>query len=130
MPKILIIDDDEQVRALLFEILERAGFDIIEAVNGAQGLSLFRAQPADLVITDLIMPEKEGVETILELRQEFPNVRIVAMSGGGRNSCRDYLQIASQLGARRTIAKPFSRQEILDAVSDALAAPGVSRGMP
>jgi DNA-binding response OmpR family regulator len=122
MQRVLIIDDDEQVRALLYEILDRAGFEVIEATNGTEGMKLYRSQPADLVITDLIMPEKEGVETILELRREFPNVRVVAISSGGRNSGRDYLPIAAQLGARRTVAKPFSRQEILDAVRDTLAA--------
>jgi CheY-like chemotaxis protein len=122
MQRVLVIDDDEQVRALLYEILDRAGFAVIEAMNGAEGLKLYRSQPADLVITDLIMPEMEGVETILELRREFPDARIVAISGGGRNGAGDYLPIAAQLGARRTVAKPFSRQDILDAVRDSLAA--------
>ena len=121
MQRILIIDDDEQVRALLFEILERAGFEVVEAANGAEGVRLYREKPAELVITDLVMPEKEGIETILDLRREFPNVRIIAISGGGRSGGRDYLSIASQLGARRTVAKPFSRQEIIDAVQHTLA---------
>ena len=95
---------------------------MIEAINGAEGLKLYRSQPTDLVITDLIMPEKEGIETILELRREFPEARVVAISGGGRNEGRDYLPIAAQLGAQRTVAKPFSRQDILDAVRDTLAA--------
>lgn len=121
MPKILVIDDDEQVRALLHEILDRAGFEVVEAANGAEGVRAYRSTPADLIITDLIMPEKEGVETILELRRESPSVRIIAISGGGRNGAQDYLAIAVQLGARRVVAKPFSRQEILDAVQAALA---------
>ncbi len=122
MPRVLVIDDDEQVRALLYEILDRAGFEVIEATNGGEALQLYRTRPTDLVITDLIMPEKEGVETILELRREFPQARVIAISGGGRNNSRDYLPIARQLGARHTLAKPFSRQEILDAVRDTLAA--------
>lgn len=122
LKRILIIDDDEQLRALLHEILERAGFAVVEAANGVEGLQLFRSEPADLVITDLIMPDKEGVETILELRREFPEARIIAISGGGRNGSANYLPIAARLGARRTVAKPFSRQEILDAVRDTLAA--------
>ena len=121
MPKILVIDDDEQVRALLYEILDRAGFEVVEAANGLEGVNAYRRAPTDLIITDLIMPEKEGVETILELRGEFPSVRIVAISGGGRNGAQDYLSIAARLGARRVVAKPFSRQEILDAVQAALA---------
>ena len=122
MPKILVIDDDEQVRALLHEILDRAGFEVVEAANGVEGVSAYRRAPTDLVITDLIMPEKEGVETILELRREFPSARIIAMSGGGRSGARDYLAIAARLGARRVVAKPFSRQEILDVVQATLAA--------
>jgi CheY-like chemotaxis protein len=120
MPKILVIDDDEQVRALLHEILDRAGFEVVEAANGVEGVKAYRSAPTDLIITDLIMPEKEGVETILEIRGEFPSARIVAISGGGRNGARDYLSIAAKLGARRVVAKPFSRQEILDAVQAAL----------
>ena len=121
MQRVLVIDDDEQVRALLNEILDRAGFQVLEATNGSEGLKLYRRQPADLVITDLIMPEKEGVETIMELRRQFPDARIIAISGGERNAGRDYLPIAAKLGARRTVAKHFSRQEILDAVRETLA---------
>jgi CheY-like chemotaxis protein len=120
MQRILVIDDDEQMRALLRDILERAGYEVTEAQHGLEGLRLFRACPADLVVTDLIMPEKEGVETILELRAEFPEVPIIAVSGGGRNGPRDYLEIAARLGARRTVAKPFTRQEILAAVQQSL----------
>ena len=122
MQRILVIDDDEQVRELLVEILERAGYQIVTAANGAEGLRLYRAQPAELVITDLIMPEKEGLETILALRKEFPKVPIIAVSGGGRSGAISYLPLAKSLGAARTVAKPFSRQEILDAVKETLAA--------
>ena len=121
MRRVLIIDDDEQMRALLRDILEQAGYEVTDACDGVAGLSRFRAQPSDLVITDLIMPGKEGVETILELRREFPTLPIVAISGGGRNASRDYLDIAIRLGARLTVAKPFTRQEILEAVRLSLA---------
>ncbi len=121
MQRILIIDDDEQVRDLLSEILGRAGYEVLAASNGAEGLRLYRAQPADLVITDLIMPEKEGMETIIALRKDFPKVRIIAVSGGGRSGAISYLPIAKSLGAARTVAKPFSKQEILDAVRETLA---------
>src|SRR2546425_4784767 len=79
MPRVLVIDDDEQVRALLYEILDRAGFEVIEATNGGEALQLYRTRPTDLVITDLIMPEKEGVETILELRREVPPPRVLTL---------------------------------------------------
>lgn len=121
MKRILVIDDDEQVRALLLEILERAGFGVVEAANGVEGINRYREEPTDVVITDIMMPEKEGVQTISELRKEFPGVRIIAISGGGRNVARDYLPVAARLGACRTVAKPFSRQEILEAVNVALA---------
>jgi len=121
MKRILVIDDDEQVRALVVEILGRAGYEVVEAENGAHGLKIYRERPTDLVLTDLIMPEKEGMETIVALRKEFPGVRIVAMSGGGRNCAGDYLSVAAKLGAARTLAKPFSRQDVLDAVRDTLA---------
>lgn len=121
MSHILIIDDDEQIRSLLRQMLERAGHRVTDASNGNEGLERFRAVPADLVITDLIMPEKEGVETLVELRREFPSVPVIAISGGGRLGTRDYLPIARQLGARRTISKPFSRDEILEAVKSLLA---------
>lgn len=121
MSRILIIDDDEQIRSLLRQMLERAGHQIIDAGNGVEGMQIFRAETPDLVITDLIMPEKEGIETLTELRREFPTVPVIAMSGGGRLGTRDYLPIAKQLGARRTIAKPFSRDEMLEAVKSVLA---------
>jgi CheY-like chemotaxis protein len=122
MKQILIIDDDEQLRDLLSQILERAGYLVREAVDGAAGLKLFRSEPADLVITDLIMPEKEGMELIMELRLQWPDVPLVAISGGGRSGPRNYLTMAKQLGARQTVSKPFSRDEILQAVRDALGA--------
>jgi DNA-binding response OmpR family regulator len=118
--KILVIDDDEALRSLLTQILHRAGHQVREAANGAIGLREFRREPADLVITDLIMPEKEGLETIMELRKEFPKVPLVAVSGGGRNGPNDYLTLAKQLGARQTVCKPFSRDEILQAIDAAV----------
>jgi DNA-binding response OmpR family regulator len=120
--RILVIDDDEMLRGMLVQTLERAGYEVIEASNGDAGLKLFRTHPADLVITDLIMPEKEGVETMLELRRDFPALPIIVVSGGARTSGRDYLPIARQLGVRCALAKPFSRQEILEAIRGALTA--------
>ena len=117
--RILVIDDDEMLRGMLVQTLERAGYEVVEAPNGDAGLKLFRAHPADLVITDLIMPEKEGVETMMELRRDYPTLPIIAVSGGARAAGRDYLPIARQLGVRCALAKPFSRQEILEAIRGA-----------
>ena len=123
MSRILVIDDDQQVRALLWEILTDEGHEVIEAVNGVDGMRKFREQPTDLVITDLIMPEREGLETINLLRREFPKLGVIAISGGGRVGASDYLPIAQMLGARRVVAKPFSSGEILQAVQELLAPP-------
>ena len=92
----------------------------MEASDGIEGLRLFREKPADLVITDLIMPNKDGIGMIIEIRKEFPNVKIVAMSGGGLNRPEGYLRGAQKLGAACTLAKPINRQELLRAVKDTL----------
>lgn len=120
MANILVIDDDRQVRNLLVIALNNAGHQTVSAENGAEGVRVYRAKPTDLVITDLIMPEKEGIETILELRREFPGVRIIAISGGGRQSGTDFLPMAGKLGARLTLAKPFTIQELYQAVNTVL----------
>jgi CheY-like chemotaxis protein len=104
------------------EILESAGHEVVEAKNGAQGISFQRAQPFDLVVTDIIMPEKEGVETIIELKRDFPDLPIVAISGGGRTRNLDFLKIAAQYGATRILAKPFSEEELVEAVEGSLGA--------
>lgn len=125
MSRILVIDDDQQVRTLLWEILTDEGHEVIEAINGVEGMRQFHEKPADLVITDLIMPEREGLETITMLRREFPNLAVIAISGGGRGGASDYLPIARMLGARKVIAKPFSAAEILQAVQELLPPPKV-----
>jgi len=119
--RILVIDDEMDIRSLVSRILKQEGHDVIEAADGNEGVRLFRENLPDLLITDIIMPEKEGLETIMELRRDFPNVRTIAISGGGKALDRDTcLQFAKSLGVNRTLAKPFSRQELLDAVEDVL----------
>jgi DNA-binding response OmpR family regulator len=120
MARILIIDDDRQARNLLKQILSRAGYDVVEAQDGVAGVHLFQAAPVDLVITDILMPDKEGLETIQELRQSAPQVKIIAISGGGEKGNLNFLRIAEKLGAQRTMQKPFSRQTLLDAVAQVL----------
>ena len=116
MARILIIDDEELARFTIRDILETAGHEVVEAQNGNEGLAFQRAAPFDLVVTDIIMPEKEGVETIIELKQEFPDLGIVAISGGGRTRNLDFLQLAEQYGADRVLAKPFVEEDLLEAV--------------
>jgi DNA-binding NtrC family response regulator len=120
MKRILIIDDDTQARSMLRQALERAGYTVMEASNGIDGIKRYREDPADLVITDILMPEKEGLEIIRELRQEFPLLKVIAISGGGRTGKLDFLDIATKLGAVRTFHKPFALRELLDAVKEIL----------
>jgi two-component system, chemotaxis family, chemotaxis protein CheY len=126
MPHILLIDDDGLMRDLVRATLEEAGYIVIQARNGREGLALYRAAPPDLVLTDLVMPEQDGIGVIIALRKEFPAVKIVAMSGGGRGSAADYLKSARLLGAVGTLPKPFTHEALLAAIEAALASPGPS----
>jgi DNA-binding response OmpR family regulator len=117
MANILVIDDDPQIGRLLEKVLGRAGHEVAIALNGKDGQQIFREGNFDLLITDLIMPEKEGLETIMELRREFPETKIIAMSGGGRIGPDSYLKMANTLGAEKTLTKPFGREDLLSAVS-------------
>jgi DNA-binding response OmpR family regulator len=118
--RILIIDDDEQIRVLLQQMMEWAGFEVAAAENGKIAMRLQQQQPADLVITDLIMPEQEGLETISRLKKEYKGIKIIAISGGGRIGPEAYLPAAQELGADRIFSKPFDVQEVVDAVRDLL----------
>ena len=120
-PLILVIDDEEPVRAVLRQMLEKEGYKVEEAPDGALGMSLLQDHPIDLIITDLFMPEKEGIETMREVQKSFPQVKIIAMSGGGRMGKLDFLPMAESFGAQRTLAKPFERKELLEAVRAVLA---------
>jgi len=120
MTSILLVDDDEQFRSMLSESLSRAGYEVTEARDGNEGIQLYRDRPFDLIITDLIMPEKEGLETIQEFRRNYPEIKIIAISGGSRHGPVDYLKIAKAFGARHALAKPFTRQEILEVVAQVL----------
>jgi len=123
MARILLIEDDEQFRRMLRAVLEHAGYMVEEAQNGRQGVAHCRATPADLVITNIVMPEQEGFETIRILRQEFPALKIIAISGGGLRRNLDYLAVAQQLGAWRTLRKPFEMRELRAAVGEGLQSP-------
>jgi YesN/AraC family two-component response regulator len=120
MERILIIDDEAQIRSMIRLILERDGYTVSEAPDGVEGIRYFREHPADLIITDLIMPNKDGIGMIIELKKEFPDVRIIAMSGGGLNRPEGYLRGAQKLGAACTLSKPINRHELLRAVKDTL----------
>ena len=118
--RILIIDDDEQIRVLLRQDMVWAGFDVAVAENGRIAMRIQKQQPADLVITDLIMPEQEGLETISSLKKEYKGIKIIAISGGGRIGPEAYLPAAKELGADRIFSKPFDVQEIVNAARELL----------
>ena len=120
MAKILVIDDDDTVRSSIRLALEDADHEVVEAPDGAEGVNRVKTQPVDLVITDIFMPEKEGLETIDEIRHAFPKLKIIAISGGGRIEPQDYLEIAQQLGADRTLLKPFDIKLLVDTVDELL----------
>jgi DNA-binding response OmpR family regulator len=120
MAKILLIDDDELLRRVLSKALEHAGHTIVQAADGQQGIDLARATGIELVITDLVMPVREGVETILQLRRERPTLPIIAISGDHSNS-KLYLEIAAKIGAKRILSKPFAPAELLKLVDSVLA---------
>lgn len=122
MARILIIDDQASIRKPLQAILERAGHEVVSAANGSEAVRLWRQRPGDMVITDIHMPEKNGLEAIVELRQIAPHARILAMSGGDLNARVDVLGDAMLLGAARTISKPFTLDEMLRAVEEVLGA--------
>jgi DNA-binding NtrC family response regulator len=118
--RILVVDDDATIRRSLEILLTRAGYAVTQASNGAEAVRLWREFAGDLVILDMFMPDKDGIETILELRAHTPGVRIIAMSGGGRNRSIDVLGDARQLGAILTIEKPFASTAMMALVEEAL----------
>ena len=128
MYHVLIIEDDDEVRLYLKRILTRAGYAVTAVSNGREGVETFRDKPADLVITDIIMPEKDGIETIIDLRRQNRNLKVIAISGGGRAEPQSYLHSARLLGADRTMKKPFSNEEMLEALTELLPADSPDSG--
>jgi len=118
MAHILIIDDEPQVRLILRKLLESEGYTVAEASDGIEGIKRYHENPADLVITDIIMPDKEGLETIVELKQKNPAIKIIAMSGGGKNKPAGYLNTAKLLGAIQTFEKPIRKETLLKAIKN------------
>jgi CheY-like chemotaxis protein len=118
LAKILVIDDDDGMRRTMSRMLKHAGHEVEEAANGLEGMNSVRTNHPDIVVTDIFMPQKEGFETIQELRQEHPSILILAVSGGATLSqpsvhAPDYLNLVRGLGADATLAKPFRAQDLL-----------------
>ena len=118
MPHVLVIDDEKDIREVISEYLTKNGCEVSIASNGKEAFHIINESIPDVVITDLIMPEKEGIETILELKKNFKDVKIIAMSGGGIIGADSYLSIAEKLGIHKAFAKPFRINELLNAVTD------------
>ena len=120
MASILLVEDDDQLRTILTELLRRSGYQVSEAPDGRRVCDMHRQQRFDLVVTDLVMPEIDGLALIMELRRVDRNVPIIAMSGRRQGRAEEYLRIARKLGAQLTLAKPFGNQEFLETVCLAL----------
>ena len=120
LKRILIIDDEKQVRDMLRMILDRAGYEVEDAPDGKAGIRRRHCEnPADLIITDILMPEKEGIETIMTFQKDFPECKCIAISGGGGfSSPYAFLATAKKLGAARVFTKPVNRGELLVAVEE------------
>lgn len=118
MPSVLVIDDDDQIRRMIREALEQAGYIVQEARGGEDGIKQYRESPTDVVLMDILMPDQDGLESILALRQEFPSARVIAMTGGSDMiGIMNFLDVAKMMGACRTIQKPFDLQTLLAAVA-------------
>ena len=116
--RILVVDDNEDLRSTIMALLQADGFDVSVAADGEAALASHRARPADVVVTDLFMPDKDGIETIIELKKLYPMVKIVAMSGWTSTQGSDYLQVAREIGAAVTLQKPFDPAELSRVVRD------------
>lgn len=112
--RILVIDDNADVRVTMQLGLEAAGFEVALAADGRRGMEMLRQAGADVVVTDILMPEQDGIETLVKLREEFPRVRVIAISGAVSSTGFDYLAVPRELGATRVLRKPFDVQELID----------------
>jgi DNA-binding NtrC family response regulator len=123
MTRILLVDDDDLSRGAVHKMLERSGYSVNSTSQGSEAIARYKTDRVELVITDLIMPETDGLEIIQELRRIDPKVRILAISGGGRVDAEEYLSVARKFGALEVLPKPFTGQELKQAVERALAHP-------
>ena len=123
MPSVLVVDDEDQIRQLIRETLEQAGYEVREARDGKEGLDRYRQDASDLVIMDILMPDQDGLESIMTLRREFPASKVIAITGGSDMiGILNFLDVAKMLGARRTLQKPFDMKTLLDAAAAELKA--------
>lgn len=117
MAKILIVEDDDQLRDMLTQMFEREEYEVVGSENGEEAIRVLRQSPVDLLVTDIIMPQIDGTRLIMEIRKEYPNLKIIAISGGSRHiDPQNPLHIAKKLGAKFTFTKPFRLSDLLGAV--------------
>lgn len=128
MATILLIEDDEPLLALLARTLNSFGHEVVTAFDGSHGLKLVLDPVIQLVVTDVVMPGKNGIEVLIELKRLRPGIKVIAISGGGRIGAADYLSMAKHLGAAKTLQKPFSTEELEAAVRELLPDPAVTLG--
>lgn len=124
--QILLVDDEDMVRMQIRSSLELEGHQVREASNGREAIDMLNGYKPDLMITDILMPEKEGIETIMEVRQKYADIKIIAISGGVRTENMDFLKIAKRLGADLALPKPFGRQQLLTLVNQLLGTKATS----
>ena len=129
MARILLIDDEPQLRRTLTLALERAGHEVYCAGDGEEGIAFLTSRQVDIVISDIMMPQKEGIETIIELRKLYPDIKVVAISGGGRTGNFGFLKMAKKFGASHTLAKPFTMKALVDCVRELEAGPAAHADM-
>ena len=127
MPRILVIDDEPLIRSTVVTILNREGFSVEEASDGKAGIAMFHKSPQDLVITDIFMPNRDGIEIVMELKRSSPRTKIIAMTGGGQTRMMEIASAAKLLGADHILHKPFERESLLAAVNAALGTPPTPR---
>src|SRR5215204_4942321 len=120
MSRIMVVDDNASIREAVCEMLEQAGYETTSVENGRLAAQIHRNDPVDLIITDLFMPDTDGLEVIYQFRHEFPNVKIIAVSGGGSRGLVELLSVAKKMGAQRALMKPFSWEDLLAAVQELL----------
>ncbi len=124
MPLILLVDDDPTVRLIAEELLLQKGHVVLHAANGCEALAALESAPVDLMILDMLMPDKDGIETLIEARKGYPGLRVLAVSGGGQIDAFDLLRLARFLGADETMTKPLQRDTFTAAVARLLGQPG------
>jgi CheY-like chemotaxis protein len=123
MTSILVVDDQKELRTVVSRVLTEANYQVVEAEDGEAALAAFRANPPTLVITDIIMPGKAGIEVIATMKRERPDVKVLAMSGGGRTHVMDFLAIARKVGADAALEKPFRKSDLLARVAELVGPP-------